>query len=511
MDHIVACVPNFSEGRNLETVQALAAAVSGVPGVCLLDQTMDPDHNRAVLTFAGKPDAVAEAAFCAVKRAKDLIDLRSHRGEHPRVGATDVVPFVPIKGVTMEDCVALAQGLGQRIGSELEIPVFLYQQAAARSQQTNLEEIRRGGLVALTHRMETEPGWSPDYGPAKPHPTAGVTMVGARLPLIAFNVNLMTHDLNIAKAIAKKVRYSSGGLPCVKAIGVRLASRGLVQVSMNLTDFEQTSIETAFETVKREAGACGVRVLESEIIGLVPQKALHQVIQHRLQLTKFDTSQVLETRLAEALKTQPDRGTSGLHHPLASMVSRFIEAVAAPAPTPAGGSAAAATGALAAALGLKACRVSARSSGWDLAAGSAGILTSAEQRLTLLREKLEQSIDDDAEAYAALLQAYRVAKSDASRGEVIAQELKRATESPLEIASSALDVGRCLHTILPHARAVVQSDVRVGLMLAVAAVQGACATAEENAKSKENQEVVDAVLGKLQEIKQNLVELQGLC
>ena len=301
MDRIVECVPNFSEGRNQETVRALAAAVRAVPGVFLLDQTMDSDHHRAVLTFAGKPDAVTEAAFRAVRTAKDLIDLRGHEGVHPRVGSTDVVPFVPIQGVTMEDCVALARGLGQRIGSELEIPVFLYRQAAIRSEQMNLEAIRKGGLAALTRRMRMEPGWGPDYGPVAPHPTAGATVVGARGPLIAFNVNLMTNDLNIAKAIARKVRFSSGGLPAVKAIGVNLASRGLVQVSMDLTDFEQTSMQSAFDAVKQEAEARGVCVLESEVIGLVPQKAMLHTEQHRLQLTKYDGSQILETKLAEAI------------------------------------------------------------------------------------------------------------------------------------------------------------------------------------------------------------------
>ncbi len=325
MDRIVECVPNFSEGRSREVIQALAATVRAVPDVCLLDQTMDMDHNRAVLTFAGRPEAVAEAAFRAVKTAKNLIDLREHQGEHPRVGSTDVVPLIPIRGVTMEDCIALAHSLGRRIGSELEIPVFLYQQAASRAQRTSLAAIRKGGLVSLTHRMRTDPAWHPDYGPVAPHQTAGVTVVGARKPLIAFNVNLMTSDLNIAKAIAKKVRFSSGGLPCVKAIGVKLASRDLVQVSMNLTDFEQTSIQTAFDAVKQEAAARGIRVLESEVIGLVPQKAMFQVTQDRLQLKKFDASQVLETRLSEALAAlratqarvpNPDGGPSSQRQPL---------------------------------------------------------------------------------------------------------------------------------------------------------------------------------------------------
>ncbi|MBI5777155.1 MAG: glutamate formimidoyltransferase [Nitrospirae bacterium] len=297
---IVECVPNFSEGRNEATVRALTEAVRAVPGVALLDQTMDPDHHRAVLTFAGAPEAVVEAAFHAAKTAAARIDLRTHQGEHPCVGATDVIPFVPIRGVTMRDCVELARTVGRRIGEELKIPVFLYEQAATRPDHARLETIRLGGLTGLAHRMETDPDWTPDFGPPRLHPTAGATAVGARRILVAFNVNLKTNDLGIAKAIAKTVRQSSGGLAHVKAIGVPLASRGHVQVAMNLVNIDDTPVHVAFEAVRREAEQRGVQVAGSELIGLVPRQAMLQAEAHGLRIDSFDLSNVLETRLEQA-------------------------------------------------------------------------------------------------------------------------------------------------------------------------------------------------------------------
>ena len=299
-DQIVECVPNFSEGRNVETIRMLLNAVRAVPGVALLDHTMDADHHRAVLTFAGAPDAVADAAFQAANTATALIDLRRHQGGHPRVGATDVVPFVPLRGVTMEDCAAVARRVGDRIGRELGIPVFLYEQAAARPDHARLETIRLGGLSGLAHRMKIDPGWAPDFGPHRLHPTAGATVVGARRILVAFNVNLKTTDLDVAKAVAKAVRQSSGGLAHVKAIGVPLAGRGLVQVAMNLVNIEETPVHVAFEAVRREAEQRGVRVAGSELIGLVPRQAVLQAEAGGIPIEAFDPSKVLETRLEQA-------------------------------------------------------------------------------------------------------------------------------------------------------------------------------------------------------------------
>ncbi len=297
---IVECVPNFSEGRDESTLRALVDAVRGVRGVALLDQTMDPDHHRAVLTFAGGPDAVAEAGFQAAKAATARIDLRRHEGGHPRVGATDVVPFVPLRGVTMRDCVELANTVGKRIGAELNIPVFLYGEAATHPARVNLADIRRGGLPGLASRMAGDPEWTPDFGPSRLHPSAGAVAVGARPILVAFNVALETDDLGIANAIAKAVRQSSGGLAHVKAIAVPLLSRRRVQVAMNLVNIDATPIHAAYRAVRREADRRGVRVTGSEVIGLVPRRALREAEVHGLTIDAFDPSHILETRLAAA-------------------------------------------------------------------------------------------------------------------------------------------------------------------------------------------------------------------
>lgn len=306
MDRLVECVPNFSEGRKTETIDALAAAIRAVPGVVLLDRQSDADHNRSVLTFIGPPEAVAEAAFRTAGEALHRIDLTAHRGEHPRVGATDVIPFIPIRGVTMEDCVHLARTVGRRLAEELHIPVFLYEQAAKSSFRTRIEDIRRGGLEELGERMRMSPDWAPDFGDAKLHRTAGATIVGARRFLIAYNVNLATLDLDLAKAIALKVRASNGGLPSVKAVGIDLKSRGCVQVSMNLTNYEETPVHTAFEAVKAEAAKHGVAVRSSEVIGLIPEAAVAQAAAHYLMLESFPISQVLEARMAQALDSFKD-------------------------------------------------------------------------------------------------------------------------------------------------------------------------------------------------------------
>src|SRR5215470_10720675 len=301
VNRIVECVPNFSEGRNQTTVRALVHAVESVPGVWLLDHTMDRDHHRSVLSFAGELDAVAEAVFRTIRVATDLIDLRKHKGVHPRVGATDVVPFVPLRGTTMQDCIHLAKRLGQRVGTELEIPVFLYEQAALHRDHAPLESVRRGGLQGLAFRMASDPDWTPDFGPPHLHKTAGAIVIGARPPLIAFNVNLRSTDLELAQAIAKDIRQSNGGLSHLKAIGVELKSRHMVQVAMNLTDYEITPLRAAFEAVQAQAALHGVEIAASEIVGLVPETAFVETAIHALRLDRFNQTQILERRIDAAL------------------------------------------------------------------------------------------------------------------------------------------------------------------------------------------------------------------
>ena len=299
MADIVECVPNFSEGRRKEVVDAIAKSIASVPGVRLLDTEMDSNHNRCVITFVGDRNAVAEAAFQGARSAVARIDMNNHRGEHPRVGALDVLPFVPIRGVTMDDCVALAKSVGKRIADELQVPVYLYEAAATRPDRKALPDVRRGEFEGLKVAIETEPERRPDFGPAKLHPTAGACIVGARPVLIAWNVNLGTKDVTVAKRIAKAIRESDGGLPAVRAKGFELADRGLVQVSMNMTDYRKTSLVQAFEAIRELATKEHVEIVESEIIGLVPLDAVLPGATQYFKLARFHREQVLEARLWE--------------------------------------------------------------------------------------------------------------------------------------------------------------------------------------------------------------------
>ena len=300
MKRLIECVPNFSEGRDLTKVDALADAMSGVPGAWVLDRTSDPDHNRSVITLAGEPEAVSEAAIRGVGKAAELIDMTLQSGAHPRIGATDVLPFVPLEGISMEECVALARRVGREIWERYQIPIYFYEAAATRPERVNLENIRKGQFEGLFADALRDPDRSPDIGEPRLHPTAGATAVGARKLLIAYNIHLNTNDVTVAKKIAKAIRFSSGGFRHVKAIGVELKARGVAQVSINLTDFEQTPLHRVFETVKREAERHGCAVTGSEIIGLIPRKAIELSVEYYLQLENFSPARVLENRLAAA-------------------------------------------------------------------------------------------------------------------------------------------------------------------------------------------------------------------
>src|SRR5579862_7120381 len=338
MKRLVECVPNFAEGRDLSKVDAIAAAIREVPGVFLLARESDADHNRSVITLAGDPDAMVEAAVRAVGKAAELIDLTRQTGAHPRIGATDVVPFVPLEGVSLEDCVILAKEAGREIWRRYRIPVYFYEAAAQRPDRVNLENIRRGQFEGLCEEVLRNPDRAPDVGDACLNPTAGATVVGARKFLIAYNINLDTPDVAIAKKIAKTIRFSSGGLPFLKAMGVDLRARNLAQVSMNLTDFEQTPVHLVFETVRREAERYGVPVVGSEIVGLIPKKALEMSAEYFLRCENFSPALVLENKIADATASR-----GGL--------VEFLDALAAPTATPGGGSASAAAAAMSAALG----------------------------------------------------------------------------------------------------------------------------------------------------------------
>jgi glutamate formiminotransferase len=293
---VIECIPNISEGQNAQVIDACAAAIAGVEGVRLLDRSSDSAHHRSVLTFAGDREPVKQAVLALFAAAIPAIDLRRHKGEHPRLGAVDVVPFVPIEGVTMAECVALAREAAEEVAARFAVPVYLYEEASSNPARKNLEDIRRGEFEGLAAKMAKE-GWAPDFGPAAPHASAGASVIGARMPLIAYNINLATNRLDVAKKIASAVRHSSGGLRFVKAMGVDLADRGIVQVSMNLTNYEKTPVFRVFEMVKREAERYGVSVLESEIVGLVPNAALTSAAEFYLQIEGFRADQVLENKL----------------------------------------------------------------------------------------------------------------------------------------------------------------------------------------------------------------------
>lgn len=298
MARLIQCVPNFSEGRDEKVVQQILDEIRGVKEVKLLDYSMDKDHNRSVVTFIGEPEAVIEAAFKATKKASEIIDMTKHTGEHPRMGATDVVPLIPISDVTMDECVELSKELGERIGKELNISVYLYEKSASSPHRENLADVRRGQYEGMAAKLK-EDQWEPDFGPKELNEKAGVTAVGARMPLVAFNINLGTSDINIAKNIAKVVRARGGGFAYCKALGIEIKERNIVQVSMNMVDYTKTSLFRVFDTVEREAQRYGVNVIGSEIIGLVPMNALIDVADYYLRLENFDTGQILEKRMME--------------------------------------------------------------------------------------------------------------------------------------------------------------------------------------------------------------------
>lgn len=448
---LVECVPNFSEGRDAARVEEIAAAIASVPGVVILDREMDADHNRSVLTFAGPPDAVLEAAFRGVERAVALIDLNRHQGVHPRIGAADVVPFVPIEGVTLEDCVRLAERLGEAVWQRLRVPVYFYEAAARRPERVNLENIRRGQFEGLRDEVQTNPDRAPDLGEPRLHPTAGATVIGARKFLIAYNINLGTADVEIARKIARAIRFSSGGFRYVKAMGVPLASRNLAQVSMNLTDFEQTPVHRVFEAVRTEAARYGVDIVGSEIVGLVPRRAVEMAAEFYLRCENFSSDVVLENRLAAAMES------AGL--------DEFLEALAAPSPTPGGGSAAAAAGAMAAALG----------------AMVAGLAKIPPEPYTQERLFFSAAVRRDARAYEAVLAAYRKPKEE--RGPFVEDALRQAAAVPLEVAERAAALKRRLEELARQAPPKFSSDIETARALASAAVTGAVANVRINLAS----------------------------
>jgi len=484
MSTLVECVPNFSEGRDKAKVDAIVDAMK-MPGVYLLDREMDSDHNRCVITLVGEREAIQEAAIRGVGKAAELIDLNTHAGAHPRMGAADVVPFIPIDGVTIEDCVAMASHVGGEIWKRYQIPIYLYEAAARIPERQGLENIRRGQFEGIRAEIATNPARRPDIGEARVHPTAGATVVGARKFLIAYNVFLNTPDVEIAKKIAKAIRFSSGGMRFVKGAGFLV--RGLAQVSMNLTDFEQTPIHRVFEIVKREAARYGVMPISSEIVGLIPKKALEQAAEWFLQVENFDSSLILENRLAAVMGGKMAVGG------LRAGAEPFIEQLAAPTATPGGGSASAAAGAMAAGL---AAMVASMSRGKKSYLEYETQLSKALARLGPLREELKAAIDADAESYNAVMSAYKNARgaSDQQAADaMIDAALKQATAVPLSVAEKATEVWNIAKSLEPITNPNMKSDLVTALALARAALTGALANVEINISSIKDQSFTDHV------------------
>jgi len=480
MKRLIECVPNFSEGRDPAKVDAIITAMSAVPGVYVLDREMDADHNRCVVTLAGDPDAVGEAALRGTGKALELIDLTRHAGAHPRIGATDVVPFIPIEGVSIEDCVALARRVGQEIWTRYRIPVFFYESAAMRPERTNLENIRRGQFEGLREEMKKNHDRQPDIGEPKVHPTAGVTVVGARKFLVAYNVNLNTPDIGIANKIAKAIRFSSGGLRYVKSMGVDLKARNLAQVSINLTDFEQTPMHRVYEMVKREAARYGVMPVGSEIVGLVPKKAIEMAADFFLQLENFSPSQVFENKLEAALLGAPP-DTSAKDGKLASLARPFLDAVAAPTATPGGGSVSAFVVALAAALGQMVAGLSRKKKSQ---AAHVDKLSAELDSLRRTADDLASAIDRDSASFDDVMAAYRLPQGNPEeirqRDAAVQSATKGASEVPLHVGTQAVALFEQLGQLKPIAAASMQSDLDVGRYMAAAGARGALANVEIN-------------------------------
>jgi len=470
---LIECVPNFSEGRRPEVIEQIRDAIAAVAGVAMLDVSSDASHNRTVITFVAPADTVADAAFAGVRRAQTLIDLRSHRGEHPRIGATDVVPFVPLEGATMDDCIALARTLGERVARELEIPVYLYERAATRPDRENLADVRRGEFEGLRDAMRTDPRRHPDFGPAEIHPTAGAVAIGARPFLVAYNVYLgPSSNLAAAKEVAKAVRGSSGGLRYVKALGLEVDAQA--QVSMNLVDIDRTPLSRAYEAVRTEAAAHGIAPTWSEIVGLVPERALLDAGLRHVQLRGFTDSQLLERRVRSAMTASPT-------------LSSFVTAVAGPSPTPGGGSVVAHAGALAAAL---AQMVAGLTTGRPKYAAVDGTMRDLAREGAALGATLATLVDRDAGAYSAVAAAYKLPKEPAAAAEVrraaIASALLHAAEVPLETARACARVAElaAIAATLGNRNAV--SDAGVAALLADAAARGAAYNVRINVAALED-------------------------
>src|SRR5215472_2523974 len=476
---LVECVPNFSEGRRQDVIRSIADAIRSSPGVTLLDVESNQDHNRSVISFVGEPSAVKDAALAAAGRAIELIDLTKHKGEHPRMGAVDVVPFVPMSGSTMEDCIGLAREFGRELGARFRLPVFLYEEAATRPERRNLADVRAGEFEGLREKIGKDPTRKPDFGPEMIHPTAGATAVGAREILIAYNVNLGTTDLGIAKKIAHELRAKDGGLEHVKALGFELKQRRLVQVSMNLTNYHKSQLFKAYELVKLFADRYGVPVVGSEIVGLTPMDALVDSAEFYLRLENFSRDQILEKRLfAPSVSSLTDES-----------LSTFSEEVASRKAVPGGGSVSAYMGSLGAGLVAMVARLTL---GRKEPPKNPEQLENIVRRSEELRQRLLKLVVDDSHAFDAVMKSFKVPKDQGeTRKRAIQEATIRATEIPLSTMEQATQVLHLAAEIAEYGSASALSDVSTASAAARAAVDGAASNVSINLASIEDKSFVE--------------------
>lgn len=491
---LVECVPNFSEGRRPEVVEAIVEAVRAVPDVVVLDYSLDADHNRSVLTFVGSVDGVEEAAFAAIRKAAALIDMDTQEGEHPRIGATDVVPFIPISGVTMDDCVAIANRLGKRVGEELSIPVFLYEKAATRPERENLANLRKGEYEGLKVEIETKPERAPDFGPSRLG-KAGATVIGARSFLVAYNVYLDSKDVSIAKKIAKAVRHSSGGMRYVKGLG--LLVDGQAQVSMNLTNYKGTPVYRVVEMIRREAARYGTAITHSELIGLIPQEALVDAAVWYLQLDGFSPDQILEQKMAAGMSAPEQEEPE----------EDFLDALASGSPTPGGGSAAAYAGAMAAGLAAMVARVTLGKKYAPVEAEMKAVISEAEQ----FREELTEAVSRDAAAFEGIMAAYRLPKTTEAEIETRVDAIKNATihaaRVPLEVVDTVTQVLRLVVTVAEKGNVNAISDAGSAATLVRSAITAAGMNVRINLSGIQDAAQVGGIIEQLDRLEKQAARL----
>lgn len=497
MPPLIECIPNFSEARRPEIIDQIVAAIQAVSEVKLLDRSSDLDHNRTVLTFAGSPAGVEEAAFRAIKTAAELIDLDAHTGEHPRIGATDVCPFVPLSGATMDECVAIAKRLGERVAGELSLPVYLYEAAATRPERANLENIRKGQYEGLKIEIESDPNRKPDYGPSK-LPKAGATVIGARAPLIAFNVYLTSDDVSIAKKIAKAVRHSSGGLRYVKGLGLLVDGRA--QVSMNLTNFHETPIARVVEFIRREAQRYGVNIHHCELVGLIPQEALVDAAVWYTQLDSFSPEQILESRLF----SPPSAAAS-----LPPQPASFLDELASALPAPGGGSAAAYAGAMGAAL---VAMVSGLTIGRKKYAEAEAEMQAVRVMAEKLRAEMTQTVDDDAASFEAVIGAFKLPKETEEQQIARTAAIQRATLNaahiPLHSAERSVKIMELAVKCAEHGNLNAISDALSGFAMSRASLTAAAYNVRINIHSLPDKSAGDGYLSELADLEKQADTLE---